>query len=253
MTRDRFRPAPRATVHLVTAVVAAIALVACHDVSGSNASRERQQTGGRTAAATTAAPAPAAQSSLTENCTPCTFKIGQSLPDYALRFTVRDLPDDRRIVDALQVSRADGSTWTQSLQVHGMTPIAKTGELFISAEDINFDGYNDLSFATSRGVANTYADYWVFDPRQGTFRYLGNYPIFKVDPQKGELSTYERGGDGGMIYKSTRYAVVNGAPTVVASEEQEKTELDGVYRKSVFQLRDGQLALVKRENVRAPK
>jgi len=252
MTRVRFRRSHLFAVRWVAVAIVAGVLVSCRDVPGSRATRDQPSTAGRSPA-TAAGPAPAAQSSLTENCTPCTFEIGQGLPRYAVRLSIRDLPDEQRVVDALQVSKADGSSWTQSLAVHGMMPIMKTEDFFIAAEDINFDGYNDLSFATSRGVANTYADYWLFDPPQAAFRYLGNYPLFKVDLQRRELTTYERGGDGGMVYKSKRYAIVNGAPIVVASEEQEATDVNSVYRRTVSELRDGRLTVVKRESVRVPK
>ena len=235
----------------VAAFVAAMSVAACRNAPGSNASTA--QTAGRAAAAAASGETPEAQALLVESCGPCTVKIGRNLPDYAVTFTVRELPDGRRTVDALQVSRTDRAGSAQSLPVHTMTPVAKGDDFFLGADDINFDGYNDLYFATSRGVANTYADYWLFDPARGTLSYLGSYPIFKVDAPTRELSTYERGGDAGMIYTSKRYAFIDGKLTVIASEEQEKTAQDGVYRKSVFQLRDGQLALVKRENVRPPK
>ena len=235
-------------IRVVAVLVAAISVAACHN--GSNASSP--QTAGGAAAPASSGEAPEPQALLVENCAPCTVKIGRNLSDYAVTFAVRELPDGRRTVDALDVSRTDRATAAQSLPVHAVTPIAKGDDFFLGADDTNFDGYNDLSFATSRGVANTYADYWLFDPAQSSFKYLGNYPIFKVDRQRHELSTYERGGEGGMIYKSKRYAFMNGVPTVIWSEEQEKTGQD-VYTKSVFELRGGRLALVKRENVRPPK
>ena len=232
---------------VVAAFVAAMSVAACRNARGSNASSAQ------TGAAAAGGPASEAQALDVESCAPCIVKIGRNLPDYAVTFTVRETPDGRRTVDALQVSRTDRAGSAQSLPVHTMTPVAKGDDFFLGAGDINFDGYDDLYFATSRGVANAYADYWLLDPARGTFSYLGNYPIFKVDAQTRELSTYERGGDGGMIYTSKHYAFINGTLTVIASEEQEKTAQDGVYRKSVFQLRDGQLALVKREEVRPPK
>ena len=50
---------------------------------------------------------------------------------------------------------------------------------------MNFDGFNDVLLATSRGVANTYADYWLFVGATGEFSYLGNYPLFVPEEGRG--------------------------------------------------------------------
>jgi hypothetical protein len=133
-----------------------------------------------------------------------------------------------------------------------MMPVRQNEEFFIGTVDINFDGYNDLLLATSRGAANTYADYWLFVPSTQEFSYLGNYPIFTVKPDHRQLSTYERGGDGGMIYQANDYRFIDDVLTLVASEKQERIDRKGTYRKSVFRLRDGKLHLVKRELIKAP-
>ncbi len=237
-------------------LVTALSLAACGGAGVSNGSRDANQAGrgSSPAAVSTQAAAPAimTQPALVENCAPCTFRIGTNLPDFAVTFKVRELPDAGRLVESLQVSRADRPGAPQTLDVHKMTPVPKGDDFFIGADDINFDGYRDLFFATSRGVANTYADYWLFDPAKGEFTYLGNTPVFKVDAEKHELSTYERGGDGGMIYTARRYAFENGTLVVTASEEQEKAA-GGAYQKRVFERRGGKLELVKREMVRPPK
>jgi hypothetical protein len=162
------------------------------------------------------------------------------------------MQNDRRVIEALQVSRDDAPGWTQSLPVHDMTSVRQNDEFFIATADINFDGYNDLLLATSRGVANTYADYWLFVPSTKEFSYLGNYPIFAVNSDKRLLSTFERGGDGGMIYQANQYRFVDGTLTLVESEKQERTNREGVYRKSLSRFKDGKLHLVKMELIKAP-
>lgn len=196
--------------------------------------------------------APPPKSLLTVICDPCRFEIAQTLTTYSIRLKFQDLPNDRRVVEALQVFRDDKSDWTQSLTVHDMTPVTKGDEVFIGTSDLNFDGYNDLLFATSRGTANTYADYWLFAPSKQEFDYLGNYPIFTIDADQHRLSTYERGGYGGMIYQANHYCFVNGVLILVESEKQEATKQEGVYQKSIFRLQGGELRLLKRERVKAP-
>jgi hypothetical protein len=196
--------------------------------------------------------APPAQNLSTSRCDPCTLDIGQAIPPYDVRFRPRNMPDGRRVVEELRISRTDKPGWSQSLPVHDMTPLSQNQEFFIGTADINFDGYNDLLLATSRGVANTYADYWLFVPRKQAFSYLGNYPIFRVDADKQVLAAYERGGHGGLIYRAKSYRFIKGVLTLVESEKQEATDQEGVYRRSVFRLKDGKLRLTERELVKAP-
>lgn len=188
----------------------------------------------------------------TKECAPCSFQIGEALPRYSISFEVRNLPDTRRVVDELQV-RTEGKTiLLQSLPVHDMAPVTRSQEFFIGTADINFDGYNDLFLATSRGVANTYADYWLFVPSKQSFSYLGNFPVFTVNRSKHRLSSYERGGHGGMIYTASTYAFIDGVLTLVVLEKQEATDQDGRYVKKIFKAKSGKLRLIKIEAIRAP-
>lgn len=196
--------------------------------------------------------APPSENLLTVSCDPCRFRIAQTLAPYSIRFKLQSVPNDRRVVEALQVFRDDKPDWTQFLTVHDMSPVRTNDEIFIGVADINFDGYNDLLLATSRGAANTYADYWLFVPSKQEFNYLGNYPIFTIDSGQHRLSTYERGGYGGMIYQANYYRFVNGVLTLVESDKQEATDQEGVYRKSIFRLKDKELRLIKKEIIKAP-
>jgi hypothetical protein len=76
--------------------------------------------------------------------------------------------------------------------------------------------------------------------------------FFSVNSDKCLLSTFERGGDGGMIYQANQYRFVDGTLTLVESEKQERTNREGVYRKSLSRFKDGKLHLVKMELIKAP-
>jgi hypothetical protein len=185
-------------------------------------------------------------------CDPCTFYAREGSPPYSIRFVVEDLPDQTRAVRELKVTREDKPGWQQMLPVHRMAPLPGHKKFFIGVADVDFDGNNDLYLATSRGAANTYADYWLFVPSKEELSYLGNYPFFTVDAATSSLSTFERGGHGGMIYKKSSYRFIQGALTLVESEVQEQTGREGVYRKKLFRLERGSLRLVKTETVSAP-
>lgn len=54
----------------------------------------------------------------------------------------------------------------------------------ISFDDINFDGVADIAVSTSFSITNQYMDYWLSEPEQKGFIYVGNFCRFKLDPAK---------------------------------------------------------------------
>jgi len=233
-----------------------VALVTSCQVSGQAAARDLADGGNTTRPDTRPAQAVLGPSSKAfanvTTCDPCTFYARGGSPPYSIRFVVEDLPDQTRAVRELKVTREDKPGWQQMLPVHRMAPLPGHKKFFIGVADVDFDGNNDLYLATSRGAANTYADYWLFVPSKEELSYLGNYPFFTVDAATSSLSTFERGGHGGMIYKKSAYRFIQGTLTLVESEAQEQTAREGVYRKKLFRLERGSLRLVKTETVSAP-
>ena len=164
---------------------------------------------------------------------------------------MKDVPGNRKIIEELKLARGDKPGWMQSLSVHAMEPIKKSQKFFIGTADINFDGHDDLYLVTNRGVANSYADYWVFNPVKQIFDYKGNFPMLSIDTKKHLISSYERGGDGGMIYESKKYEFINGKLEVTEIEKQITNKKYGIYQKQILQRKDGKLVLVNSETVRA--
>src|SRR5262249_19522652 len=147
------------------------------------------------------------------DCRPCTFSPGPAIPAYSFTFELKSEGAERS-VRAIQVVN-QSSKASQELPVTGMTPVGQEEDFFFGGVDINFDGFLDLMLITRRGTANAYAAYWLFDPKTGAFKPLGTYPIFRVDAAKKQLTTYERGGSGGLIYQSKEFKFVNGKLTLM--------------------------------------
>ena len=160
---------------------------------------------------------------------------------------------DGRVITSIEVTTQPGSKPIQRLPVMGMEPVGKEEQFFFGGADINFDGLLDLMLITRKGVANAYAEYWLFDPKSGTFTALGAYPVFRVDIQKQRLSTYERGGSAGLIHESKEYAFVDGKLTLTRDEKQEATENPSVFRLVIQERVGGVMKTVKTGTVRAPK
>ena len=193
------------------------------------------------------APAPAN----VRDCHPCTFSPGRQLPSYSFTFDFKTAAGERA-VQSIQVLN-EGTKAAQRLPVTEMEPVGLEEDLFFGGVDINFDGLSDLMLITRRGVANAYAAYWLFDPKTGTFTALGTYPIFRVDSSRKRLTTYERGGSGGLIYESKEFAFVDGKLTLMRDEKQEATKRPSDFRKVIRQRVDGVMTVIKTEIVRAPK
>ncbi|HEX9024205.1 MAG TPA: hypothetical protein VF799_10230 [Geobacteraceae bacterium] len=181
------------------------------------------------------------------------LNIAKSMPSFAFKFKIKALPDHSRVVSEVTVSRPDKPSWKQTLTVSGMTPVPEKLKFFFGAVDINYDGHNDFFLATRQGTANSYVDYWLFVPSKQEFSYLGNYPIFTLDPKSKTLSTFERGGYGGMIFKRNRYRFIKGSLTLTESVEQVETGREGVFLRKILKIKKGKLRLVKTEMIKTPE
>lgn len=187
--------------------------------------------------------------SYVDHCRPCTFSVGGDAGVYSFTFELKSVPHGR-VVEAIDVVK-DSKT-LQRLQVSGMEPVDKDEQFFFGGVDLNFDGYADLMLITRKGVANAYAMYWLFDPKAGAFTELGTHPVFRIDAEKHRLSTYERGGSGGMIHEEKQYGFVDGKLVLMREEKQSATARPGVFRKVVRELKGGVMETVESKDVRAP-
>jgi hypothetical protein len=183
------------------------------------------------------------------DCRPCTFSPGKGLPSYSFTFDLKKLPDGRA-VEAIRVAR--DSQPLQRLPVTAM-PIGKDEPFFFGGVDVNFDGFLDLMIITRRGAANAYAQYWIFDSATSKFAVLGVYPVFRIDAQKHRLSTYERGGFGGLAYESKEYSFSNGKLVLMRDEKQSATSHPDQFRKVIRERIGGAMKTTKTESVKAPE
>src|SRR6266446_1820449 len=155
-----------------------------------------------------------------QDCQPCRFRPAAGMSEVSLVFHLRTLAGGERVVEEIVVQQAGQDI--QRLPVPEMEPVLPGESFIFDEQEINFDGYNDLALAVARGIANTYAMYWLFDPSRGRFTPVGRYPWLTVDAIHKRLSAYERGGDGGLIYTATLYAFSENVLIVTRREHQER-------------------------------
>ncbi len=182
-----------------------------------------------------------------QDCQPCAFKAAANAPDLSLLFQLRSRADGTRVVEEIIVQQAGQEL--QRLKAPGMESVFPNETFLLDEPDLNFDGYHDLALATARGAANTVAMYWLFDPSNNRFTPLGSYPWLTVDTARKRLTSYERGGDGGLIYTATEYMFDKNALMVMRRERQERQPRGG-YRKIIEERRNGKLQIVQRQKVK---
>ncbi len=183
------------------------------------------------------------------DCRPCSFAPGAAFPAFSFTFDLKTSPEGRT-VEAIDVAR--DAKLVQRLTVTGMAPVGAEEQFFFGGVDLNFDGLLDLMLITRKGVANAYAQYWLFDPKTSMYTLLGTYPVFRVDTGKRRLSTYERGGSGGLIHEAKEYAFLNGKLALMLDEKQTATAQPGIFRKVVRERIGGVMKTTGTETVRAP-
>jgi len=188
--------------------------------------------------------------SLVNDCQPCTYSIGGDAGVYSFTF-VRGVDREDQIIKAIEVSK--NSKTVQRLDVTNSDTDGDDDKVLFGVEDINFDGYADLMIETGHGIANAYADYWIFDSKSGAFIKLGNYPILTVDAKARSLKSYERGGCAGMDYDSKEYTFLDGKIVLIREEKQSNLEDCQTFYKFVQIRTNGVMKTVFRKTIRAPK
>jgi hypothetical protein len=195
-------------------------------------------------------PAPADRPGVVD-CQPCRFQPAKDRPEYEVRFDLTRR-EAGRLVARMHV-RAPGQPAEQVLSVDEMSLVPESSRIQIDAPDIDFDGYRDLSLVVAAGGANATAQYWLFDPKLNQYRSIGQFPVFRLDPRRKRLLTYEKGGMAGLEYESREYAIIDGGPVVVKEEKQAAVDETGRrYRRVTSKRIRGKLVEVKRQIVSAP-
>lgn len=220
------------------ALPAALALAAaCRPAADEGARTPPRDTAAAPVAADTPAPAPAPVAEAPGGPA-FSFRLHPGLPPYV--FTLER--DGAGAVTAIRARAAEGDGEEQALRVPEDVShaILEPGSR-LSVEDVDFDGYGDLAFLAESAQANSWSDYWRFDPGSRRFLPLGRFPTLERDTAARVLSSYQRGGHGGRLFTASRYGWSGGRLVEVRREAQEWDDAAGRYVHVVSELRDGRL------------
>ena len=195
----------------------------------------------------------AGQGGWIDDCQPCKFSISPDKKPYIFTFNLGIEGGDSVFIKSISVASPANKKPAQVLPIDFMTPTIKGEQFYFEVIDINFDGFNDLLLIVAMGSANSYAKYWLYNPASKQFDYLDEFPIFKIDETTRSLSTYERGGHGGMIYERKFYKFVNKKLVVVRAEKQEWVEDKKIYLNTVKILKNDVLTFLKKTKIQPAK
>ncbi len=159
-------------------------------------------------------PARPAQQSVTEDLAggrSFKFTIAPNLPVFEFKLTPDVQPPDQSgnaesTIKEIEVYRGDSPRAFQHLtgcDLEEMEPPGRGAEFF-TAEDVNFDGYQDIFLETGHGATgNESGCVWLFNPATGSFDYSKEFSDlvrFWLDPSTKRILTFERGGMLGLVY-----------------------------------------------------
>jgi hypothetical protein len=184
------------------------------------------------------------------DCQPCKLSPGAKNPSYTFTFNVQTTKDGDRSIAAINASSSDGKT-TQRLAVDDMMPVPRDQPFIVGAEDLNSDGWADLSVVTAAGATNEYSQYWLFLPSTGTYKDLGKYSTLTVDKKRHLITSYETGGMAGLIHESNEYAFVGDDLVITRSEKQDVVdESRRLFRREIRVRKGDKLVLVKSKTIK---
>lgn len=130
---------------------------------------------------------------------------------------------------------------------------AENPETIFSLQDVNFDGYTDISFIRTTGVANTWSDYYLFDPKTKKWQFqeeLSEHANLSVDDKNRQLNFHNKGGFGGAWYESGTIEWINSKPLLIRKEEQtsdgENTE---VFIRTIWTYSNGELKVASKVRI----
>lgn len=183
------------------------------------------------------------------SCPPVALSLHPSEPPIDVRFKMRQTQDGE-VVDKLLVSRATPELH-QTLQVKDMDALSVLDKCIVRTADINFDGYADVYVGLRAGAANTYAQYWWYDPASKNFAELGEYPELQADAARKRLKMYESNGSGGREYESREYSFDGGKLVLGRREVQAAIADEDGFERTLFLRRGAEMKVVEKRRVPA--
>ena len=146
--------------------------------------------------------------------------------------------------DSVIIHVSDGHGFSQTLVSDGSYLIPYH---CLVSEDMNFDGYKDLSIDLSAGSNASYAQYWLYDPARHRFAesaLLKTLPNVTRNPNKKTLATFRDEDSAGYHREFYRW---QGKQLKQVGAVRVTHDSNG-YQRSVYAIKDGHRRLLKSQH-----
>lgn len=169
----------------------------------------------------------------------CSFPLNNS-ESWTIHLTSQPVSANEIKLTGIKLIAADNNS-ASSFSLSPIEPFFTDEPVEIYFGDINFDAATDFWLVTAKGVANSYADYWIYSQPHGQFIYLGNYPWLTTHPDSKTLTSYERGGYAGLNYTKKEYQFLSNTLQVTREEIQLHDPASNKTTQQVRTLIEGEL------------
>tara|TARA_R110002073_G_scaffold323254_1_gene500530 strand:+ start:462 stop:1103 length:642 start_codon:yes stop_codon:yes gene_type:complete len=164
----------------------------------------------------------------------CTLVLKEGAQPWLIYFNVSYVSDDEYVIKHITLIPPGDYQTCHTLEISDMAPVFKEDTVLLYAQDINHDGFRDIWFVTDKGVANTYAVYWLYDSGQNKFVLLDKYPWLMLNTDQQTLQSFERHGHGGRIYTKNLYRFENQTLILIEQEKQFWDSNNNQYIKKII-------------------
>jgi hypothetical protein len=159
------------------------------------------------------------------------FEIAPRLPLFTFKI-IPDVRDDENgfpqsTMQRIEVFQGDSDQPLQHLtgcDLEEMETPSRSGDWF-RAEDVNFDGYQDIYLMTHWGATgNQYGCVWLYNSATGHFDYnkeFSELSRYWLDAAGKTIRTFSTGGMAGAVHVANQYKVENDHPLLIWSETQD--------------------------------
>lgn len=106
-----------------------------------------------------------------------------------------------------------------SPEIYGDFPIENMASF---KDDINFDGYKDLSIVTIMAATNVYSSFYIYNPESRDFakdKILTDLGMPTFDAKAKTIKTYQTGGCAGADFEEDIYSFSNGKYALTTTRE----------------------------------
>jgi hypothetical protein len=193
------------------------------------------------------------------------FTIAPNLP----QFTFKMIPEVREAASGfpaspvrdIEVFRGSSTDPSQSLtgcdlRLMEPPPRAATDPSWFHAEDVNFDGFQDIYLMMSKGATgNQDVCMWLYDPEIGRFEYSKEFSQLGrhwLDAATKSIFVFGTGGMASTVYNARKYDVEGNLPVLIYTEIQDYDNGKKLYHCVIQEQRGNAMATVRDELAEAP-